>query len=128
MRFREFLETTTGGWFDDKEDTRPTFVTRQQELPGTSMHLGQDEAEGEVIGKTSLDGRIVLRLKTDGKHKQVSIPKERFEREPVPNIGDRIRAAINRDGTCQDYQVIHRGNHVSQITHSAGAPTEEDLG
>jgi hypothetical protein len=117
MRFREFLETTTGGWWDDKEDTRPTFVTRQQNLPGLSMHLGQDEAEGEVIDKTSLNGNIVLRLRTDGKHKLVSIPKGQFDQEPEPDIGDRIRAAINRDGTCQDCQIIHRGNQASQITH-----------
>ena len=125
MRFREFLESTTGGWYDDKEDTRPTFTSRQQELPGTTMHLGQDEVQGEVISRQG----SLLQVQTHNGLKKVALPENYLDREKeIPQVGDRIRAILNRDGTYEDCQIIHRKSETQPLANGAGAPTVAGLG
>jgi hypothetical protein len=120
MRFREFIESTTGGWFDDKENTRPTFVTRQQELPGTSLHLGQNEVQGKVVSRQG----TLLRLDTTNGPQNVTLPEDYLDQqERTPRPGDTIRAVLNRDGTCQDCQIIHQSNYPSPLSNGRSEPT-----
>lgn len=114
MKFKEFIkrEDTTAGWFDDKEDTRPTFTTRQQELPGLTMHLGQSEINGKLLDKFSKGDHIVFKIKSNGEIKPVSVDAETHQKQKAkgitPEINDKLRVIVNRDGSVQDYQVVHK--------------------
>ena len=106
MRFRKFIEDTAG-YYDDKEDTRPTGSGRQQEMPGTSMVMGQKDVEAKVTGVEEKDDVIILTLDSDDVS-HVSISRQRYEKDEAPKEGNIVKFVFDQDGSLTDYQIIHR--------------------
>ena len=116
MKFKIFLERD--GYFDDKEDTRPHGMGRQQDMPGARIVPGTSTVKGKITNVEMGRNYVKLTLMSDDADVDeedksvttVAIPLRRYtnERDQAPNKGDVIQAELNRDGTLVSYDVIHR--------------------
>jgi len=116
MEFRNFLENA--GYFDDKEDTRPHGMGRQQDMPGTSLVASTRSMKGKVIEILIKPNKVVMSVLNDDpdmdqeemKVTKVVIPLSRYqqEREQAPHKGDIVQVELDSANNLISYDVLHR--------------------
>ena len=116
MEFRNFLENA--GYFDDKQDTRPQGLGRQQDMPGTTLVTSTSSIKGKIVKVDTQPTQVKISIaeddadidQEDQKVTTVAIPIRRYlrEREQAPRKGDVIQVELDDENNLVSYDILHR--------------------